>query len=153
MLLKLALGSLTLLGLCAASCNRQQENPEFRSAQLVGTWELEMRHGCESYPIRSDTMVLHPDGTFDQHTVAKDGELLDTTGERWAYMAKNKISLDKRRDWDIHSDPSLKRNDTANSRSGDPRGITELQVLIVQFGSPPVILINPDSDCVYVKRN
>ena len=32
-----------------------------------------------------------------------------------------------------------------------PRGRAEFEVLIVQFGSPRVILINPNSDCLYVK--
>ena len=151
MLLKTVLGSLLLLGLYAVSCNKRQESPESRSAQLAGTWKLLMRHSCENYPIRSDTLVLHPDGTFDQHTGAKDGTLLDSFGQHWAYMERNAISLDKRRDWDPHVDPSLKGSKSTRLSSNDPAGITELQVLIVQFGSPPVILISPNSDCVYVK--
>ena len=94
-------------------------------------------------------MVIHSDGTFDQHTVIKDGGQIDSLGQRWAYMDKDSISLDKRRDWDIHSDPSLSKPESRSN--SDPPGKAELQVLIVRFASPPVILINPDSDCVYVK--
>ena len=151
MLLRVALGFLLLFGLYAVSCNRRQESPDSRSAQLVGTWELRIRHSCENYPIRSDILVLHPDGTFDQHTVASDGTLFDSFRQRWAYIEEKSISLDRRRDWDTHVDPSLKGPKPDKPKSNDPAGITELQVLIVQFGSPPVILINPNSDCAYVK--
>jgi hypothetical protein len=105
-----------------------------------------IRSACPDYPIRSDTLFLHPDGTFDQQTIAKDGRQFASAGQHWAYMEKNSISLDKRRDWDKHSDPAREI-----AKPDASQGIPELEVLIVQFGSPPVILINPDSDCLYVK--
>lgn len=151
MLLKLALVGSALLAFAMISCNREQRNERSRSAQLVGKWELQIRHDCKDYPIQSDIMILHPDGTFDQHTVTKDGRRIDSLGQHWAYMEKDSVSLDKRRDWDIHSDPSLRGTNRETSSPADQAGRAELQVLIVQFGSPPVILINPDSDCVYVK--
>jgi len=69
----------------------------------------------------------------------KDGRSIKSTGQHWSYMEKDHISLDQRKRWDSYSDP--------------PEGIAELEVLIVQFGKPPVILINPDEDCLYVKRS
>jgi hypothetical protein len=133
------------------ACHRAEPTAEERFVELQGTWEYMIRHDCQGIPIRSDTLTLHPDGTFDQETVTKDGRSINSVGQHWAYMEKNHISLDKRRDWDNHSDPSIARRapDRSNSNSSD--GIAELEVLIVQFGSPPVILVNPDSDCLYVK--
>jgi hypothetical protein len=98
-----------------------------------------MRHDCEESPIHSDTLILHSDGTFDQQTTMKDGRSIKSTGQHWSYMEKDYIFLDQRRRWDSHSDP--------------PEGIGELEVLMVQFGKPPVILINPHSDCLYVKQS
>ena len=139
------------ISLLLLSCNKTEPSVQERSRELQGTWEYMIRHDCQGSPIRSDTLSLHPDGTFDQQTVTKDGRSITSVGQHWAYMEKNSISLDKRRDWDNHSDPSFARPrpDTATSNSGE--GIAEFEVLIVQFGSRPVILVNPDSDCLYVK--
>jgi|HubBroStandDraft_6_1064221.scaffolds.fasta_scaffold444506_1 hypothetical protein len=143
--------SLLLVAFLTTSCNRQRESAESRSAQMPGTWELQMGDGCADYPIRSDTLVLRPDGTFDEHTVAKDGRALDSVGQNWEYLEENSISLDKLRNWDFQTDPSHPSSRGNGISSDGPEGIIELQVLIVQFGNPPVILINPHSDCVYVK--
>jgi len=152
MLLKVALRAITLVGLLVGitACNQKSNSTETRRL-LPGTWELKIGHSCASYPIRSDTLILHSDGTFEQHSVTKDGKQIDSMGQHWAYLGDNKLSLDKRRDWDAHSDPALTGAHQVGVNSNDPNGIVELQVLIVQFGSPSVILINPDSDCVYAK--
>jgi hypothetical protein len=134
-------------------CNGRESSAsaQERSRELQGTWELMIRHDCQDYPIRSDTLVLHPDGTFDQQTIMKDGRSLNSNGQRWAYMDKNSISLNKRRAWDNASDPEMPRTSSGRSTGAPVEGIPEFEVLIVQFESPPVILINPDSDCLYVK--
>lgn len=149
MLLKLALLCSVLLVFLLVSCHKDRPSEQSLSAQLTGTWELQIGHDCQDYPLQSDMMVLHSDGTFDQHTVIKDGRRVDSMAQRWAYMDKDSVSLDKRRDWDTHSDPSLSKPE--NRTNSNSEGKAELQVLIVRFSSPPVILINPDSDCVYVK--
>jgi hypothetical protein len=66
-------------------------------------------------------------------------------------LEENSISLDKLRNWDFQTDPSHPGSRGNGISSDGPEGIIELQFLIVQFGNPPVILINPHSDCVYVK--
>jgi hypothetical protein len=73
--------------------------------ELQGTWELLIRHDCQGCPIRSDTLTLRPDGTFDQETIMTDGRSTRSEGQLWAYMEKNSISLNKRRDWESHSKP------------------------------------------------
>jgi len=137
--------------LALLSCNRAEPTAQERSVEPQGTWEYMIRNDCQGIPIRSDTLYLHPDGTFDQQTIANDGRSIKSAGQHWAYMEKNHISLDKRRDWNNHSDPSIARPAPDTSNSNSPEGIAELEVLIVQFGSTPVILVNPDSDCLYVK--
>ena len=97
MLRKLAFGCTRLLWLSSASCHEQHVSPETMTKELIGTYDLVIRDGCNSYyPIVSDAMVLHPDGTFDQHLVAKDGKAYDSHGQRWAYMEEDHISLDQR---------------------------------------------------------
>jgi hypothetical protein len=124
--------------LSSFGCSRKEPSARERFLELQGTWGLLIRHDCEQSPIHSDTLTLHPDGTFDQETIMKDGRSIKSTAQRWTYMEKDSISLDRRKRWDSYSDP--------------PEGIAELEVLIVQFGTPPAILINPDEDCLYVKQ-
>jgi hypothetical protein len=97
--------------------------------------------------------VLNSDGTFDQYTLAKDGRHIDSRGQHWSYMAQDAIALDKRRGWDAHWSSSPGSSDPRNSAVNNPEGVTELQVLILQFGFPSSILINPNSDCLYIKAN
>jgi len=152
MLYKLAFGCTLLLGLYGTSCHEQQVSPETRSKELVGTYELLIRSSCKNYyPIRSDTMVLYPDGTFDQHVVAKDGKVYDSHGQLWAYMEKDSVSLDKRIDWDNCSDPADRTGTKETQIPLDLKRVSQGEVLIVHFGPTPEILLNPDSDCVYVK--
>jgi hypothetical protein len=153
MLLKVVLSAAVFFSLLAASCGRQRSRVQPSSAQLVGAWQLRIGNDCQGYPVRSDTMVLNSDGTFDQYTIAKDGRHLDSRGQHWSYMEEGKISFDKRRDWDAHWISSLGSSNPQTSAVNNPEGVTELQVLIVQFGSPPTILINPNSDCLYIKVN
>ena len=148
--LRVSLWAISIL-LPLLGCNRSEPNGQERSVELQGTWEYMIRDDCQGIPIRSDTLNLHPDGTFDQQTITKDGHSIKSVGQHWAYMENNHISLNKRRDWDNQSDPSIARPAPDASNSNSPEGVAGLEVLIVQFGSPPVILVNPDSNCLYVK--
>lgn len=152
MLHKIAFGCALLLGLNSTSCHEQQVSPEIRSKELVGTYDLAIRDGCNSYyPIRSDTLVLHPDGTFDQQLIAKDGRVYDSKGQRWAYMEEDHISLDQRIRWDDRPDTTA-RNDTKETQNPlDVEKVSQGEVLIVHFGSTPEILIDTQGNCVYAK--
>lgn len=137
---KLRLSLLVVPALLSSfDCNRTEPSAQERVLELQGRWELLIRNDCQESPIHSDTLTLHPDGTFDQQTIMKDGRSVKSTGQHWSYSEKDHISLDQRTRWDSYSDP--------------PKGIAEFEVLIVQFGKPPVILINPDEDCLYVKQS
>jgi hypothetical protein len=132
------------------ACDSGRNDSKSRASQLVGNWSLLLRHDCEQYPIQSDELILRSGGVFEQHTTMKDGQKVDSIGQHWEYSAKDHVVLNKRRDWEIHSDPSLS-NGKDPKASLPPAGEAEFEALIVQFGSPSVILINPDSDCMYVK--
>ena len=116
-----------------------KETEQVRRARLVGTWQLLVRHDCENSPVQSDTLILNSDGSFQQHTVLKNGHRFDSVGQHWSYVEKDSVALDMRRAW---------------NRPGKPNSVegTDLyEVLLVQFGSPSVILINPHEDCLYQK--
>lgn len=152
MLQKVAFGCALLLGLHSASCHEQQVSPETRTKELVGTYRLVIKDGCRScYPIRSDTLVLHPDGTFDQHLVAEDGRVYDSHGQRWAYTEVNSISLNKRIRWDDRSDPTARSGTREAPIPLDLKKISEEEVLIVNFGSTPEILLDEQGNCGYAK--
>jgi hypothetical protein len=50
-------------------------------------------NSCKDYGLKSDTLVLHSDGTLDQFTVAQDGRRFEATGQHW------KFSLPTRSNW------------------------------------------------------
>ncbi len=134
----LLLASTSFLLLFMAACKRQVIRGEHPS-ELVGTWELVWGHDCRDYGLKSDTLVLHPDGTLEQHVIAKDARRWDSVGERWKYIGDNAVSFDVRRNFFT--------SQTYDKLIGLPEG----EVLIVHFETPPVILLDPDSDCFYKK--
>ncbi|HZE80483.1 MAG TPA: hypothetical protein VE604_06235 [Candidatus Polarisedimenticolia bacterium] len=52
-----------------------------------------------SYDVASDKLVLHSNGTFEQHTVSKRGFRFDAPAEKWEYSPENGILLDSRKDF------------------------------------------------------
>jgi C-terminal lipocalin-like domain len=112
--------------------------------ELVGTWQLLIRSSCNQYGIQSDTLILHPDGTFDQHVMSRDGRGTDATAQHWRYNADGNtehIALDKRLEFFTP--------ENSNTRKGN--GVETFEVLLVESGLEPVIVLHPDSDCVYEK--
>jgi len=96
-------------------------------------------NSCKDYGLKSDTLVLHSDGTLDQFTVAQDGRRFEATGQHWKFSPPNSIELDQR------------RNFFTTQRYKDLLGVPEFESIIVEFSSPPSIVFNPDSDCFYTK--
>ena len=143
MLRKIVRAAVAVAFVLSASCNGRPVVHENREPELVGDWDLLLRHDCENYAIRSDHLTLHADGTFDQHSVLKDGQKVESTGQHWRYLEKDSVALSTRRDWEPHSDPNLKKSTDVQPQIA---GINENEVLIVHFSSPPEILLNPDSD-------
>jgi len=70
---------------------------------------------------------------MEQHLKLLNGKKYDSAQERWEYLPDHSISLDRRL---IVSDPQY-------------AGIPQLEVLIVEFSQPPVILLNPHQNCFY----
>ncbi len=137
--------SITLVLLCAiVGCHHPRplvgDNPQ----ELVGTWQLLIRSSCKQYEVESDVLVLRPDGTFDQRVALRNGAKKENNDQHWSYSADGDhghIILDKRLEFFT---PEM-----FNSRIGEGTRIGEN--LILQINPEPVILLHPDSDCVYVK--
>jgi hypothetical protein len=125
----------TVLG---SSCTRTP-SPGGASRVLAGYWELALGHDCRDLGIRSDTLVLHGDGTLEQHFISLYNQRYDSDAGRWSYSPDNHINFDGHKNF-ITKQPFT--------------GVVGLSIpenLIVEFGRTPAILLNPDSDCFYRK--
>ena len=87
---------------------------------------------------------MNADGTFEQHVLSKDGKKIDLTGQRWKYDANSDAG-------DIELDKRLESFSSENFRGATAQGVGTFEVLIVETKPEPVIVLHPDSDCVYSK--
>ena len=124
--------------LAAVGCNHKRTDTEARRL-LAGGWNLHVGGDCSTYDVASDKLILHLDGTFEQHTASKRGFHYDAPAEKWEYSPENHVFLDSRKDF-FNSQPA---NGFVGARI--PEG------LILEFRTPMVILLNPDQDCFYTK--
>lgn len=123
-----------LLGLLLFGCNRRPDEATAKQ-QLTGRWVLNTQRNCTYGPIESDELRLHEHGHMEQHLKLKDGRTYDSENERWSFIPKTNVGLESR--W----------NFPANSKARTK----ESESLIVEFGKEPVIVIDPDSNCFYMK--
>lgn len=123
-----------LSGLFLFGCNRLPNDAEAKR-QLTGRWLLHTERNCTYGPIESDELRLHQDGRMEQHLKLKDGRTYDSDNERWSFIPKTNVGLESR--WNF---PAQAKVPTKESES-----------LIVEFGREPVIVIDPDSNCFYMK--
>ncbi len=130
---------------CFSGCCKHKALVGDHPTELVGKWQLLIRSSCDQYGLKSDTMVIRPDGTFDQAVATNDDHSISQNGQHWQYFPdkdRGDISLDKRLEFFTpeHFGTSLGEGHSAS------------EMLIVDYdGVSPVIVLNPDSDCVYVK--
>ncbi len=115
-----------------ASC-RKTPNPAEAHKLLTGKWRLVVKTDYVHWGIDSDTLILHADGRMEQHLELLTGKKYDSVQERWEYLPDRSISLDRRL---TVTDPQY-------------AGVPQLEVLIVEFNQPPVILLNPHQNCFY----
>jgi hypothetical protein len=123
-----------LCGLTLLGCNHPPSEAEAKR-QLHGRWLLNTEHNCTYGPVESDELLLHEDGRLEQHLKLKDGRVFNSTDGRWSFIPQTNVGLESR--WDFRSDAK------------EP--IKESESLIVEFGKEPVIVIDPDSNCFYMK--
>ncbi len=136
-------GVLILLGALSA-CRSHRAFIGDHPTELVGTWQLLIRSSCSEYGITADILVLHIDGTFEQSVGLRDGKQFERTGQHWRYYAgdgNGDIALDRRLEFFL---PEL-------SHTVISEGVPMSEVLLVEGGPAPVIVLHPDSDCVYRK--
>ena len=138
MILNPAAWLLMLAVVTTAGCSHKRTTSEATSL-LTGEWNLRIGSDCADYDVASDRLILHPDGTFEQHTVSKRGFRYDAPAEKWEYSPENHVLLDSRKDF-FNSQPAH-----------EFVGVRRREVLIVDFRIPSVILLNPDQDCSYTK--
>ena len=115
-------------------CNRPPSEPEAKR-ELTGRWLLNTKHNCTYGPVESDELLLHEDGRLEQHLKLKDGRAFDSTDGHWSFIPKTNVGLESR--WDFRADV---KEPVKGSES-----------LIVEFGKETVIVIDPDSNCFYMK--
>jgi hypothetical protein len=115
-------------------CNRHI-SPQDAKERLVGTYHVGSTSGtgCESQGVKSSTLVLRSDGTYDQRVEFAGGETAAALGQHWNY------------DGGVHFS-NLRITATGELNKYAPE--TEAS-LIVEFHHPVVILLTPDSDCFY----
>lgn len=125
--------------LVTGACRHAPPDPIDARRMLTGHWELRLGNDCKDYGIQSDMLVLHSDGRLEQHFVSSSGARYDASEGHWSYVPDNSVSFDAR------------RNFFSKQPSTGTIGVSVHETLIVEFGSPSIILLNPDSDCFYRK--
>ena len=122
--------TLACISLVFCGCSSRQAKPD-RSA-LAGTWNLRIGSSCSSRAVLSDRLILHSDGRMEQHAIYGAGKHYDAVDEHWDILTERSVFLDR---WlDLTDNPTGKPT---------PAGLS------VEFTRPPLILVNPDSNCCY----
>jgi hypothetical protein len=130
---------LLILALLAIVGCEHKRTPSEARALLAGDWNLHIGSDCADYDVASDKLILHSDGTFEQHTVSKRGYRYDALAEKWDLISDHSVFLDSRKDFF-----------NSQSKNGFV-GAKKVEGLPVEFTTPPVILLNPDQNCFYTK--
>lgn len=127
-------GIVLLCALLMLGCGRPPTVVEAKR-ELTGRWTLNTKHNCTYGPVESDELLLHEDGRLEQHLKLKDGRVFDSTDGRWSFIPRTNVGLESR--WDFRADVK--------------QPVKGSESLIVEFGKDPVIVIDPDSNCFYMK--
>jgi hypothetical protein len=124
--------------LLTISCSRAPSAAE-ANRLLAGRWKLVIGQDCRGNGIKSDVLFLHGDGRLEQHFLSDYGQRFVSTDERWSYVPDDSINFDMRKDF-LHRQPP-----------NEAVGVSIHETLLVEFGNPAIILLNPDGNCFYQK--
>jgi hypothetical protein len=102
---------------------------------LEGHYHLVSNGPCDMGEIRSDRLILHDDGTFEQHTISKSVIHYDSLNEKWKYVGHKSIRLDSWNDF--------------SGASADFKGIKKSVVLRVEPAHPQIVFA--PSGCYYAQ--
>lgn len=113
---------------CVAAC---QKMPLVDDGQrrLVGNYTLNVGDDCRNEQIEQAQLMLRADKTYTQMARFADGTQYSLTGEHWTYDGEGHIDFPK-----LHV---------------GTHGIKGRANLLLEFGRPNVILLNPHGDCFY----
>ncbi len=112
--------------------------PQDAAATLVGRYELTST--AERLLTTTDVLRLHSDGTFVHEGSTKSGDHFSYSG-RWRY-AQRTVALD---DWRDYAGVTTKVPQGSGARVN--------MNVIVEFTSPPVIVLDPDRNILYAKTD
>jgi len=135
MLWQLRVCTLAVVVTCLCACSSNQNQVLSRNT-LVGTWQLQIGSSCSSRGVISDQLIFYSDGRLEQHAVYGSGKRYDALDQRWDVIPEKSVSL---RNWLDLTD--------------NPTGKPTFAVLSVEIRRPPTILVNPDSNCFYIKES
>lgn len=125
----------TLLCTCFLyGCNGRLSEADAKK-ELTGRWLLNVEHNCRYGAVEKDELVLHEGGRMEQHLKLKDGREFRSENERWSFVRESNVSLESR--WSFPADSKA--------------ATKESESLIVEFSKQPVIVLDPDSNCFYMK--
>jgi hypothetical protein len=121
-----------------AGCSRTPSVAE-ANRLLEGRWEPAIGHDCSDYGIKPDVLVLHGDSSLERHFLSTYGQRCDATDQHWSYLPENNIHFDTRKNFLTKQPP-----DKTIGRSIH-------ETLLVEFGKPSLIVLDPHGDCLYRK--
>jgi hypothetical protein len=124
--------SLTLL--CA--CSRKPPAREGR-AMLIGDYLLHIGSTCRQFGIEYAKITLLSNGTYSQEGKFKNGVSYNIGAKKWEYDSDGNVFL-----YELRTSRTLDISPEAQLTNAN---------LIVEFGRPTLILLNPDGDCFFQK--
>lgn len=127
----LSLSCVSLLALVAVSGCHKQPSPEQARQRLTGKYHLAGKE-CGS-EVKSSTLELRSDGSYDQHVEFATGESLNEVGQQWSY------------DGGVHFS-NFRITATGELNKYAPETETSL---LVELSHPVVILLDPSGGCFY----
>jgi hypothetical protein len=116
------------------SCGcRSRLSSDQAKQRLVGRYVLAVGHDCVSSGVRSSTLVLRRDGTYDQRIEFTSSEVADQIGQAWSYDGRVHLS-------------NFRLPVTGGLQKHTPTTEASLRV---ELSHPVVILLDASSDCFY----
>jgi len=100
---------------------------------MVHGYALVPSNECPSSELKLSRLVLHRDGTYDQHHELLNGKIIDVTSQHWSFSRRT-VMLDNFR---IVTKPTL--------RISEPGTQTSFQAVT----SHPQMLVFAGSQCIY----
>ncbi len=100
---------------------------------MIHGYALVPSNECPSSALKLSRLVLHPDGTYDQHHELINGKIIDVTSQHWSFSRRT-VKPDNFR---IVTKPKLTISELG------------MQTSFQAVTSHPQMLVFPGSQCIY----